>query len=386
MKGKRKQTYRVDYTDNYSIWITTLFLTAYGLIMVFSAASTYYVDDAMHLFQRQLFFACLGLGACLVCQLFDYRILYRWAPQIYAVGIGLIFLLLTSFGVSAKGATRWLNIAGIQFQVAEVVKISVIVMLAYLIERCAKKQNKMQLLFVLWAMGGGAAVLLFAISNDLSSSLVILGITFGISFVYTRKEKFHLMALGTALGLAGAYVFSIWRDMPNASELEAASFRVGRIAAWLSPESYPTTQGYQTLQSLYAIGSGGLWGKGLGGSLQKLRAIPEAQNDMIFSIICEELGLIGATVLISLFVYLCWLIYATAISAKDLFGAVLATGVCLHIGLQTFINIGVNLNFLPNTGIGLPFISYGGTALFCQLAEIAIVLSIGRDASKGGKL
>ena len=331
-----------------------------------------------YLLKKQLIFVVLGFVVCFICQFVHYSIFYKLAKVTYVGGIVSVLLLKTSLGVSAKGATRWLNILGIQFQVAELIKICVIIMLAYMVQHYSKYLNKIRLVIRLWLAGGGVAILLLVISNDLSSSLVVLGITFGITFVYTRSEKLHFFFMGGVVIVVGTYLWNLKQNLPSMDELEKMSFRVGRLAAWLDPETYATNQGYQTMQSLYAIGSGGFWGKGLGNSVQKLSAIPEAQNDMIFSIICEELGLIGATTLIGLIIYLCYEMLKVALNTKSLFGSVLVSGVLIHISLQSFINIGVNVNLLPNTGIGLPFISYGGTAVFCQLMEIAIVLSVAR--------
>lgn len=370
--------------DVYAIWGTIILLVAIGLIMIYSASANQYVNsewhnyDSMFLLKRQMLFAVVGIGFCFVCQYINYSILYRVAMIMYVAGIALIFLLKTPLGVSVKGATRWLNILGVQFQVAEFIKISVIIIMAYMVQKFSNHLSKIMLVIYMWAIGGGAAFLLLIISNDLSSSLVVLGITFGITFVFTNTERFHIVIGSCAVLAITLYVFNIWQNMPTAEELQNMSFRVGRIAAWLNPEMYASDQGYQSLQALYAIGSGGFWGKGLGNSTQKLKAIPEAQNDMIFSIVCEELGILGATLIIVLIVYLCWQLVKVANSSDNLFGSTIVTGVLIHIALQSFINIGVNVNLLPNTGIGLPFISYGGTAVFCQLLEIAITLSVCR--------
>lgn len=386
---ENKDTKQSDSTillDVNSIWSAVILLTSYGLIMIYSASGIQYIAsevhgyDSMYLLKRQLFFVIAGFVICLLCQFINYSILYKFAKLIYFLGIVSIALLRTSLGVSAKGATRWLSIGGIQFQVAELIKISVIIILAYMVQHYSKYLSKLRLLFRMWFVGVGAAILLMEISNDLSSSLVVLGITFGITFIYTRTEKIHLSIIGTIGIGVGIYLWNLKSNLPSVDELANMSFRVGRIAAWLDPGRYASNQGYQTLQALYAIGSGGLFGKGLGNSIQKISAIPEAQNDMIFSIICEELGLIGAAMLIFLIAYLGYKLYEVAINAKNLFGSALVTGVLIHIMLQSFINIGVNVNLIPNTGIGLPFISYGGTAVFCQLFEIAIVLSVGRMA------
>ncbi len=370
--------------NNYMLWIALIFLCAYGAMMVFSATSYQcsmskdYNYDSFALVKRQAMFMAAGFIAILVLQFVDYRLLKHFAVLLYLSGIASILLLKTPLGVSANGATRWVNIPGVgQFQVSEWVKICVIIFLAYLIDRNRNHLNSPKLAFYLWVAGGIPTVLLFFISRDLSSSAVVLGICFIMSFISTKTEKLHIAVFLAAALVVAMYVWSIWSNMPTAEELSEMSFRVGRIAAWLDPERYAASQGHQTLQGLYAIGRGGVFGKGLGGSIQKLGQIPEVENDMIFSVICEELGIIGAIVLIYLFGYLIYQIARVMVSAPDLFGGMLSLGVFAHLTLQAIFNICVNLAILPNTGIPLPFISYGGTAVFCLLAgEMAIVFSI----------
>lgn len=386
IRSRPKQLDGKMYIDTNTIWAAVILLVAFGLIMIYSASGLKFINseihgnDSMYLLKRQTIFVLAGLVLCLIFQFINYSVLYKRARIIYLLGVGAILLLKSPLGVSAKGATRWLNILGIQFQVAELVKICIIIILAYMVQHYSKHLSKLKLLFRMWLVGGVTTLLLLKISNDLSSSLVILGITVGVTFVYTRSEKLHLVIAGVGVGGIGIFLWQLKNNMPTTEELENVSFRIGRIAAWLEPERYASSQGYQTLQALYAIGSGGFFGKGLGNSTQKISAIPEAQNDMIFSIICEELGIVGASLLILLIIYLCYQIFKVAMYSNNLFGSVLATGVLLHMSIQSFINIGVNVNLLPNTGIGLPFISYGGTAVFCQLIEVAIVLSVGRIA------
>lgn len=370
--------------NNYMLWIALIFLCAYGAMMVFSATSYQcsmskdYNYDSFALVKRQAMFMAAGFIAILVLQFVDYRLLKHFAALLYLSGIASIILLKTPLGVSANGATRWVNIPGVgQFQVSEWVKICVIVFLAYLIDRNRKHLNSPKLALYIWIAGGIPTVMLFRLSNDLSSSAVVLGICFIMSFISTKTEKLHIAIFLAAALVVVMYVWSIWSNMPTAEELNEMSFRVGRIAAWLDPERYAASQGHQTLQGLYAIGRGGVFGKGLGGSIQKLGQIPEAENDMIFSVICEELGIIGALVLIYLFGYLIYQIARVMVSSPDLFGGMLSLGVFAHLTLQAIFNICVNLAILPNTGIPLPFISYGGTAVFCLLAgEMAIVFSI----------
>lgn len=372
--------------NNYMLWIALIFLCAYGAMMVFSATayqcgiSEKFNYDSFHFVKRQVIFMLGGFAAILLLQFVDYRILKHFAVPLYISGIVSIFLLKTPLGVSANGATRWVNLPGIgQFQVSEWVKVCVIIFLAYLIDRNRKYLGSTKLTIYLWIAGAIPTALLFELSNDLSSSVVVMGICFIMSFISTRTEKLHIIVFLAVVAVVAIYVWNIWKHMPTPEELNDMPFRVGRIAAWLDPNRYAVSQGHQTLQGLYAIGRGGVFGKGLGGSIQKLGQIPEAENDMIFSVICEELGIIGALVLIYLFGYLIYQIARVMLSAPDLFGGMLGLGVFAHLTLQSIFNICVNLAILPNTGIPLPFISYGGTSVFCLLAcEMAMVFSVER--------
>ncbi len=375
MNNKNQETNSIIY----SIWLIVFFLCAFGSIVVYSASMNGNNHSSV-IFNKQLTYILAGMVLAGGIQFLNYKILYKRAVLIYILSIGTIFLLLTPLGVTVKGATRWLDIKIIQFQVAELVKIGVIIIMAYMVQLNAKHLNRIKLIVLMWVLGGIATLLLFVISNDLSSSLILLAITFGITFVYTTDVKVHLLTVFGVGSGAFLWIWNVWRELPSAAELEDTSFRVGRIAAWLDPERYAADQGYQTLQALYAIGHGGFFGQGLGKSTQKISAIPEAQNDMIFSILCEELGVFGAIVLILMYIYLLYLLYKATKVAKDYFGSALVTGVMLHIGVQALINISVNLNVIPNTGIGLPFISYGGTSVLALLFEIAMVASVIRHS------
>ena len=216
-------------------------------------------------------------------------------------------------------------------------------------------------------------VMVWQITDNLSSAIIIFGIAFLMLFVASPEYKRFLL-MGAA-GIAGAALLVFVILQMDSSSLD---FRGNRILAWLNPEDYATGTGFQTLQSLYAIGSGGIFGKGLGQSIQKLGFLPEAQNDMIFSIICEELGLFGGIAVILLFILLCWRFMVIANNAPDLFGALLVVGVMGHIAIQVILNIAVVTNTIPNTGISLPFISYGGSSVMFLLIEIGLVLSVAR--------
>lgn len=365
--------------------ITLIFLCCLGLLMLYSASSyecsmsAAYEYDSAFLLKKQVQFMILGVCAALFFRYLDYHIFTKFAIPIYAIGIISPLLVYTPLGIESHGARRWINLGFTQFQVAELVKITTIIFLAYMVQRFFRARGSWVVTWYLWISGGVPAMLVFVITDDLSSAAVILGITFFTSLVCMRTWKMHAIMAGIVIVVAVAYVYSIYANMPTPEELEVVSFRVGRIAAFLDPERYAETQGYQVLQSLYAVASGGLFGKGLGNSTQKLGAIPESQNDMIFSIVCEELGLFGAIIILGLFAYLCFHIVKIAHSSRDAFGSVLAMGVFLHIGIQTIINVGVNLNWIPNTGIGLPLISYGGSAILCQLVELGIVYSVERN-------
>ena len=366
------------------ILVTVMLLCGIGIIMVYSASSyqcsvsAKYGYDSFYYLKRQIVYVMAGFTACIFIPFVNYRLLNRWAKVVYLASIVSIFLLLTPLGVSVNGATRWLRVGGFQFQVAEVVKIGVIIFLGYMVENYYKHLNNWRLVLYMWIAGGGAAILLWRISNDLSSAIVVLAITFMITLVFTDTLRLHAIVAVSAVFLLVAYVCYIRRHLPSPDEIDHVSFRVGRIAAWLKPELYETDISYQSFQALYAIGRGGIWGRGLGESMQKLNALPEAQNDMIFAVLCEELGAFGAILMIVLYLYLFWLIVQVARKAKEIFGSVLATGCLIHLSIQAMINIAVNLSVIPNTGIGLPFISYGGTAVLCQLVEIAFILSVER--------
>lgn len=379
--------------NNYMMLVVLIFLCAYGAIMVFSATayqcsmSEEYNYDSFFLLKRQGGFMLAGLALMLMVQRFSYRLLKGFlAVVLYLTGIASIFLLKTPLGVNVNGATRWVQLGPLgRFQVSEWVKVCVIIFLAYLIDANKKYLGTKKLTFYLWIAGGVPAILLFKLSNDLSSSAVVLGICFVMTFISTRTETLHVVILLAGIALVALYVWSIWSNMPTPEELKDMPFRDRRIAAWLDPEQYAASQGYQTLQGLYAIGRGGVFGKGLGASIQKLGPMPEAETDMIFSVICEELGIIGGLVLIYLFGYLLYQISRVMMSAPDLFGGMLCLGVFAHLTFQSLFNICVNLAILPNTGLPLPFISYGGTAVFLLLAgEMGMVFSvehrIGREA------
>lgn len=397
----------------FQIWAVTLILCFFGAIMIYSASSTTcansekYNYDSFYYFKRQMVFILLGLVCMVILPKLNYTGFWHFTTVGYLVGIGLILWVFAK-GEEINGAKRWLQLGPISFQVAEPVKVFVILALACLIQRryvymkprhkifekrSAKViqaadwirptiiKNNSYFVVLLWGVGAVPAVMLWQLSRDLSSAIVVLGITYLITVVCIKSPKLKIVALVCVIAVSLAMVLSIYFNLPSETLINADtySFRKARIAAWLAPQKYASTKSYQTLQSLYAIGSGGIFGKGFGNSVQKKPGfIPEAHTDMIFSIICEELGLVGALVIIGLLIYLLYLIYQVAKNSENVYGSVLAMGVFFHIGVQSIINIAVNINLFPNTGIPLPFFSYGGTSIVIIMAEMGLVISIDR--------
>lgn len=286
----------------------------------------------------------------------------------------VLMLLLTPLGITRNGATRWLNLGALSFQPAELCKLGMILYLAVTFDKLGKRVSDIKLVLMHVVLPTVImAGLIYVISSNLSSAIIVVLIAFCMMFVSTPGYRKYLLIILAAAVILVAVVFFIDRQG------SAGGFRGMRILAWLHPEQYSDTSAYQTVQGLYAIGSGGITGKGLGQGMQKLGYIPEAQNDMIFSIICEELGLFGAIVIIALFGILIWRCIFIASNARDRFGALLVVGVMSHIAIQVFLNIAVVTNMIPNTGISLPFISYGGTSVVFLLAEVGLVLNVARN-------
>lgn len=366
---------------DYTMLFLVAFLSGFGLLMIYSASSYTSMmdyDDPEYYFKKQIFNLVLGAIVLFMAMKFNYKKFKGvFAIIIYAVSLICIVLVKTPLGLSSHGATRWLNFKIFSFQPAELAKLAVIIMLAVMVCNMGKNMALKRSVFKMWGVAAIPAGMIYLLTKNMSSALIVAGIAFVMSFVAHKKNGIFLVILGIGVvGVIGLIVVLNTVDMAD-----AGSFRLERIIAWLEPEKYADETGYQTLQALYAIGSGGLFGKGLGNSLQKLDFIPEAQNDMIFSIICEELGLFGALVLIVVFALLLWRIANVALNANDLFGSMLAVGVFGHIAIQVVLNIAVVTNLIPNTGVSLPFISYGGTSVLFLMAEMGIVLNISANSA-----
>ena len=283
----------------------------------------------------------------------------------------MLMIATALFGIERNGKKRWLGVDGASIQPTEFVKIALIVMLASMIVQMGKNINEKRGVVLVIVTTLPIAGIVAA--NNLSSGIIIAGIAFVMLFVACKKKWPFF-----ACGFAGVGVLAF--AGPIATALEKIGllkeYQLSRIFVWLEPEKYPSTGGYQVLQGLYAIGSGGLVGRGLGESIQKMGFVPEAQNDMIFSIICEELGLFGAVSVILIFLFMIYRFMLIADNAPDLFGALLVVGVMGHIAIQVILNIAVVTNTIPNTGITLPFISYGGTSVLFLMMEMGMVLSV----------
>ncbi len=300
----------------------------------------------------------LGIVLMLFVAGMDYHIWQRLAVFGYLAAVALSVAVML-FGREINGSKRWLALGPFSFQPSEFAKVALILFLADLVTKNVKTIGKMWTLcrIMFWIL---PIVGLVGASN-LSTAIIILGI--GVILIFVASPKYAQFAL---MGIAGACFMGIF--------LALESYRLERLAIWRNPEKYE--KGYQTLQGLYAIGSGGVFGVGIGNSVQKLGFIPEAQNDMIFSIICEELGLAGAGIIVFLFLLLIWRFFLIASGSRDLFGALIATGAMAHMMIQVILNIAVVTNTIPNTGITLPFISYGGTSVMFLLIEMGLVLSV----------
>lgn len=370
-RRKRKKEYFFDYT----LLFVVLFLLGFGMIMIYSTSSyeaSVELGNPMYYLKKQAGAGLLGLVAMFFIARIPYHFWERFATLGYIVSVILIALVLTPLGMTRNGARRWLNL-GVSLQPAEVAKLCMILFLASFVCKLGKQIRTTKGFLVVLAVPLPICAMVYFITDNLSSAIIIFGIAALMLFVASPDyKKFVLIALG-GIALISLIVFAISK-MATTGE----NFRFDRVLAWLNPEAYASDEGFQTLQALYAIGSGGIFGKGLGQSMQKLGFLPEAQNDMIFSIICEELGLFGAIAVILLFVVLIWRCMVIANNAPDLFGALLVVGVMGHFAIQVILNIAVVTNTIPNTGITLPFISYGGTSVLFLLSEIGLVLSVSR--------
>lgn len=368
----KEEPHGVGASVDYPFLVLTLLALTVGLVMLYSASfaqseyDTGYAISTRYL-QKQAVCAAIGLIAMYSFSRIPAKVWYAFAWPLYAVSIVLLLSVLV-IGQSVNGAKRWISLAGLQFQPSEVAKFTMILLLARLTRRYGTRARE----FRYGVAGFGSAMMgiliPLALEKHLSAIMLMGMVAVVMMFVAGTSPKWLLAGAGAAAVFVVVYVSFM-------------GYAGDRITAWLHPELDPGDTGYQILQSLYAIGSGGLFGLGLGKSRQKYLYLPFQYNDYIFAVICEELGLVGALGIIGLMSALILRGYWIALHAPDRFSTVLASGLITLIGVQTVLNLGVVTNLLPSTGIALPFFSYGGTALAVNLGEMGILLSISRHRS-----
>ena len=376
-QGKRTEKTRRYY--DYSLLFIIIFLSCFGLIMIYSSsayvAEMKFSDGSIHFLKRQALISAASFVVMLVISKMNYHFFAKFAVLGYGAAVLCMILVnFTPLGIERNGQKRWLGVSeSLSFQPTELVKVAVILALACLIVLYVKRKKMDEWGTIFLMVFVTAVPGLLVLMNNLSSGIIILGIGFTMVFVASRKKLRFAVVVGLGV-VAVIAALQLGDKLVEMGVLE--SYQLDRIHVWRSPESYPLEGGYQVPQGLYAIGSGGIFGKGLGNSIQKLSFVPEAQNDMIFSIICEELGLFGAACLILLFLFMIWRFMVIANNAPDLLGSMIVVGVMAHIAIQVILNIAVITNTIPNTGITLPFISYGGTSVLFLMVEMGMVLSV----------
>lgn len=372
MKGKRQRERRIvgkKVSMDYSLLFIIIFLLCFGLVMLYSTSSYNALikfGDSAYYLKNQIFATVLGLIVMFVAAKLDYHIYVKMAALIYIASLVCLVLVMTPLGIEANGARRWIGVGPVSFQPAELAKIGIIMILAINITNMRKRLDNFGVIIKIFLLAIPPVALILLLTKNMSSAIIVAGIAVVMLFVASPKYKPFVIIGVTAVVLLALVLFF------------GSDFRMERIQAWQNPEAYSSGTAFQTIQSLYAIGSGGLVGKGLGQSVQKLGYVPEAQNDMIFSIICEELGLFGGIAIILLFAFMIWRFMIIANNARDLIGSMLVVGVLAHIAIQVVLNIAVVTNTIPNTGITLPFISYGGTSILFLMAEMGMVLSVSK--------
>ena len=373
---RRKRT--AGYYD-YNLLLCLILLMSFGLIMLYSASAyeaytSSNITDNMYFFKHQLRNSVVAFVWVLILSKMSYHFMAKFAGFLYVLAFVLMALVKSPLGIEEFGARRWLKIGPIQFQPSEIAKIAVIMFVPLVILQMGRKYKIVKAQGFVFLLGLIQALGAWILTENLSTGIIIMLITVTIMIVASPKQKKRVLAAIGILFCAGVGVLiylkthlSILEEMV---EDEVGGYQLNRVYEWLAGGSYQVHQG------LYEIDAGGFFGKGLGNSTPKLGTIPEAQNDMIFSIICEELGVFGALLLLLMFGYLLYRLFVIAQNARDLYGTLVVSGVFGHIALQVILNILVVLGMMPATGITLPFISYGGTSLLFLMTELGVALSV----------
>lgn len=365
----KKRLYKKQGKIDITFLILIFVILSFGLIMLFSSSyayAYYYFNDSFHFIKKQAVFAIAGVSAMILISYINYNYIKKYVFLIF--GIALSCLVIVLFMPPLNGARRWINIpGGFTFQPSEIMKFAIIVLFSYLIYKNYNKMGTFLYGVVPFMFFLGVVAFLMLLQPHLSGTVLIGSIGMLMMFVGGTKYRYFIIAI--LIGVLGIILIVSIRGIDYVSD---------RLAGWIDPFSDPTDSTFQTVQSLLAIGSGGVMGLGLGNSRQKYLYLPEPQNDFIFSIVVEELGFIGATVVIALFGLFIYRGFVIASKSRDKFAMMLAVGLTAQIGIQVMLNIGVVTNTIPNTGISLPFFSYGGTALMMQLAQMGVILNISR--------
>ena len=368
---------------DFDLLLVIIFLMCFGLVMLYStsaySAQADFNND-MFYFSKQAFIGVVSFGVMLLVSRIDYHFYGAFSFEIFVFAMIMMGLVQTPLGVTIYGARRWIQLPfNMTLQPSEITKIAVILFISYELCRMGNKVQTKDGTIRIFMFGIMAALGVFVLTDNLSTAVIVMAITCVLYFVVHPKLKpfLAIIAAGAVLVVIGVQILAM-------TALNSDDFRIRRIVTWLDPENHSDTGGFQVMQGLYAIGSGGFFGKGLGNSTQKLGVIPEVQNDMILSIVCEELGVFGAIVILLLFGLLLYRLMFIARNAPDLYGSLLATGIFAHIALQVVLNISVVTNLIPTTGVTLPFISYGGTSILFLMSEIGIALGVSRKIKLQG--
>ena len=377
MEEKKKE---IKYFD-YGLVAVLIFLICFGLVVLYS--TSYYsaqmkFDDGKFYLMKQIKAYVVSFVVMFFVAKIDYRRYYKNAELIYWLSLALLFfVLIPGVGVEAYGARRWIRIPLFgQMQPSELVKIAIILFIPVKLCKCGNKLKKVSEAIKIIAFAVLASLLIWKVTDNLSTAVIVGAIAFVMILMMAPNVKWKKRTILTVIcGIIGVYAVKAVMVNHMTAPIMHDNFRAQRILVWMNPEIYISLGGYQVMQGLYAIGSGGFWGKGLGNSVQKLM-IPEAQNDMILPIIGEELGIFGIIIVFVLFGFLLYRLLFIAQNAPDKYSALIVTGIFLHIALQVILNVCVVLNVIPTTGITLPFISYGGTASVFLMAEMGIALGI----------
>lgn len=367
---------------DFGMLITIIILLCAGIVMVASASSYYALsnyNNSNYFLVRQLFFGIIGFIFMIIISNIDYKRYKKWGYLFYIICLVLLVLVLTPLGQTRNGAKRWLGFGALVFQPSEIMKIGLVIGMSTYLSLNYKKLNSFKGYIIPILMLLLVVIVMF-MQKHLSGTIVMFVAACSIIFVSGIKVKARYIIAGI---IAAAAMLAVFIFMPSGDSTESGgSFRLDRIVSFLNPEEDIKGGNWQAAQSLYAIGSGGIFGRGLGQSRQKYLWLPEAQNDFIFSVLGEELGLVGIVTVLALFSFFIYRGYRIAITARDMYGSLLATGITSAFALQILVNIAVVTCTVPVTGMPLPFFSYGGTALFINLCAMGILLNISRTCRK----